>query len=69
MLVIVDTGYDVPRLAYLLAGLIELLGRLSDRVMEPPLPARRPGWPRKRRHQIALADSATWALRRSSRMW
>src|SRR6266704_2074760 len=45
ILVIVDAGYDVTRLAFLLADLpAELLGRLrSDRVMQLPAPPRPPG--------------------------
>jgi len=45
ILVILDAGYDVTRLAYLLADLpVELLGRLrSDRVMLLPAPPRQPG--------------------------
>ncbi len=61
VLVIFDAGYDVTRLAYLLAGLpVELLGRLrSDRVMQLPAPPRRPGTvgrPRKHGGELALAD-------------
>ncbi len=65
ILVIFDAGYDVTRLAYLLADLpVELLGRLrSDRVMQLPAP-RRPagtvGRPRKHGGELALADPATW---------
>ena len=45
ILVVFDAGYDVTRLAYLLADLpAELLGRLrSDRVMQLPAPPRQPG--------------------------
>src|SRR5580700_7068787 len=45
VLVIFDAGYDVTRLAFLLADLpVEVLGRLrSDRVMQLPAPPRRPG--------------------------
>jgi hypothetical protein len=65
ILVIVDAGYDVPRLAYQLSGLpVELLGRLrSDRVLQLPAPPRRPGTlgrPRKHGGELALADPATW---------
>ena len=65
ILVIVDAGYDVPRLAYQLSGLpVELLGRLrSDRVMHLPAPPRPPGTngrPRKHGGELALADPATW---------
>jgi hypothetical protein len=53
ILVVFDAGYDVTRLAFLLADLpVELLGRLrSDRVLCFPAPARRPGARgRPRRH-------------------
>jgi DDE superfamily endonuclease len=63
ILVIFDAGYDVARLAYLLADLpVELLGRLrSDRVMLLPAPQRQPGTngrPRKHGRELALADPA-----------
>ncbi|HEY3035635.1 MAG TPA: transposase, partial [Streptosporangiaceae bacterium] len=65
ILVIFDAGYDVPRLAFLLAGLpVEVLGRLrSDRVMRLPAAPRRPGAvgrPRRHGRELALADPATW---------
>jgi DDE superfamily endonuclease len=65
ILVIFDAGYDLTRLACLLAGLpVEVLGRLrSDRVMQLPAPPRQPhtrGRPRKHGGQLALADPATW---------
>src|SRR5215472_149924 len=65
ILVIVDAGYDVPRLAWQLSGLpVEVLGRLrSNRVMQLPAPPRRPGTagrPRKHGGELALADPATW---------
>jgi DDE superfamily endonuclease len=65
VLVVFDAGYDVTRLAYLLADLpIDLLGRLrSDRVMQLPAPPRQPGTmgrPRKHGAELALADHATW---------
>jgi hypothetical protein len=65
ILVVFDAGYDVARLAYLLADLpVELLGRLrSDRVMQLPAPPRQPrsmGRPRKHGGELALADPATW---------
>jgi DDE superfamily endonuclease len=63
ILVVFDAGYDVTRLAWLLAGLpVELLGRLrSDRVMWLPAPPRRPGTngrPRKHGRELALSDPA-----------
>src|SRR5215475_10665846 len=65
ILVIFDAGYDVARLAWLLADLpVEVLGRLrSDRVMQLPAPPRQPGTlgrPRKHGAELALADPATW---------
>ena len=64
ILVIFDAGYDVTRLAYLLADLpVELPGRLrSDRVMLLPAPPRPPGPGRPRKHggELALADPGTW---------
>ena len=60
---IFDAGYDVTRLAWLLADLpVELLGRLrSDRVMWLPAPPRQPGTngrPRKHGRELALSDPA-----------
>ena len=65
ILVVFDAGYDVTRLAWLLADLpVDLLGRLrSDRVMQLPVPPRQPGTmgrPRKHGGELALADPATW---------
>ena len=65
ILVVFDAGYDVTRLAWLLADLpVELLGRLrSDRVMQLPAPPRQPGTngrPRKHGGELALSDPATW---------
>jgi hypothetical protein len=68
ILVVLDAGYDLTRLAWLLAGLpVEITGRLrSDRVMHfpaPPLPAR-PACSGGRRprhgHKLALGDPRTW---------
>src|ERR1022692_2096602 len=65
VLVVFDAGYDVTRLAFLLADLpVELLGRLrSDRVLYFPAPPRAPGAAgRPSRHgpELKLADPATW---------
>jgi hypothetical protein len=65
ILVIFDAGYDVTRLAWLLAGLpAQVLGRLRcDRVMQLPAPPRQPhvrGRPRKHGGQLALSDPAAW---------
>ena len=60
VLVVFDAGYDVTRLAWLLADLpVELLGRLRcDRVMRLPAPPRQPGTkgrPRKHGRELALS--------------
>ncbi len=65
VLVVFDAGYDVTRLAFLLADLpVEVLGRLrSDRVMKLPAPPRPPGTngrPRKHGGELSLAHPATW---------
>ncbi|QCX82419.1 Transposase DDE domain protein (plasmid) [Streptomyces sp. YIM 121038] len=70
VLVVVDAGYDAPRLAHLLAGLpVEILGRLrSDRVMRRPAPSRKEfhqanplgGRPPKHGGEFVFGDPATW---------
>src|SRR3954453_10611864 len=65
ILVVADAGYDVTRLAYVLADLpVELLGRLrSDRVLRLPKPPRLPGAigrPPKHGPEIALDKPASW---------
>jgi DDE superfamily endonuclease len=66
IVVVFDAGYDITRLAFLLAGLpVELLGRLrSDRVLYFPAPPGRadgkPGRPPRHGHQFRLASPATW---------
>jgi hypothetical protein len=47
ILIVLDAGYDIPRLAFVLAGLpIEVVGRLrSDRVFAFPAPAKPAGSP------------------------
>ena len=67
VLVIFDAGYDLTRLAWLLADLpAQVPGRLrSDRVMQLSAPPRQPGTrgrPRKHGGEIALADPATWPV-------
>jgi hypothetical protein len=62
VLVVFDAGYDLTRLAWLLADLpVELLGRLrSDRVMQLPAPPRRPGTTgRPRKHGGQLLSGTT----------
>jgi hypothetical protein len=68
IIVVFDSGYDLTRLAWLLAGLpVDVTGRLrSDRVMyfpAPPLPARpAPTGGRRPRHgrKLAFGEPATW---------
>jgi hypothetical protein len=67
ILVVTDAGYDVTRLAFLLAGLpVEVAGRIrSDRVLYLPAPPRPPGVkasgrPAKHGPEFALAKPATW---------
>jgi hypothetical protein len=65
VLIVTDAGYDVTRLAYVLADLpVELLGRLrSDRVLRLPKPARLPGTtgrPPKHGPEFALDNPVTW---------
>jgi hypothetical protein len=63
VLVVLDAGYDVIRLAHLLADLpVELLGRLrGDRVFHAPAPPRGAGPGRPSRHgaEVRLADPAS----------
>jgi DDE superfamily endonuclease len=63
--IVLDSGYDVARLAFLLADLpVRLSGRLrADRVLLLPVGERRPGTAgRPPRHGpvLALADPASW---------
>jgi len=65
ILVVFDAGYDLTRLAWLLAGLpVEVAGRLRrDRVMHfPPMPrpAGTAGRPRRHGPRLDLSDPATW---------
>jgi len=65
ILIVMDTGYDVTRLAWILADLpVHLLGRIrSDRVLRLPRPPRSPdsiGRPRKHGPEFALDNPATW---------
>ena len=65
IVIVADTGYDITRLAHVLADLpVELVGRLRcDRVLRLPKPPRLPGMigrPPKHGPQIALDQPATW---------
>jgi hypothetical protein len=67
MLVVLDAGYDVCRLAYLLADLpIQVIGRIrADRVLltavtAPPVRDPRGGRPRRHGAVMTLADPASW---------
>ena len=65
MWIVCDAGYDVTRLAFLLAGLpVQMVGRIrSDRVLRLPAPPRVPGTtgrPPKHGGEFALADPTTW---------
>jgi hypothetical protein len=65
ILIVMDSGYDVMRLAFVLADLpIEVTGRLrSDRVLLRPAPPHRPGTngrPRKHGGTFTLAKPDTW---------
>ncbi|WP_433355673.1 NF041680 family putative transposase [Microtetraspora malaysiensis] len=65
ILIVMDAGYDVTRLAFVLADLpVQLLGRIrSDRVLRLPKPPRLPGTtgrPPKHGPEFALDKPATW---------
>lgn len=66
ILIVVDAGYDIARLAFLLADLpVEVLGRLrSDRVLRRPAPpgqpGPRPGRPPKHGGEFRMKDESTW---------
>jgi hypothetical protein len=63
VLVVCDAGYDVVRLAWLLADLpVQLVGRLrSDRVFfAPPRSGGGPGRPARHGAPLKLSEAATW---------
>ncbi|MFB7905970.1 NF041680 family putative transposase [Kitasatospora sp. NPDC056076] len=70
ILVVMDAGYDAPRIAHLLGDLpVQVLGRLrSDRVMRRPAPSRAEfaaanpagGRPPKHGAEFVFGDPATW---------
>jgi len=64
ILIVMDAGYDMTRLAFVLADLpVEVLGRIrSDRVLRLPTPPRQPGTsgrPPKHGPEFALDSPAT----------
>ncbi|MER8237528.1 NF041680 family putative transposase [Streptomyces sp. NPDC094049] len=66
VLMVMDAGYDAPRIGHLLDGLpVHVLGRLrSDRVMRRPTPPRvyepKGGRPPKHGSEFVFGESATW---------
>jgi DDE superfamily endonuclease len=65
ILIVCDAGYDVTRLAFVLADLpIEIVGRIrGDRVLRLPIPPRLPGTngrPPKHGGEFDLKDPDTW---------
>ncbi|MFE5924094.1 NF041680 family putative transposase [Streptomyces sp. NPDC056468] len=66
ILVVLDSGYDAPRIAHFLADLpVQILGRLrSDRVMRRPAPKRiydpKGGRPPKHGGEFVFGDAGTW---------
>lgn len=65
ILVVLDAGYDAPRVAHLLGGLpVQILGRMrSDRVLRRPAPARMPGArgrPARHGGEFIFRDPASW---------
>jgi hypothetical protein len=67
ILVVLDAGYDAPRIAYLLGDLpVQILGRMrSDRVLRRSTPPRvydpQGGRPPKHGGEFVFGDPATWA--------
>jgi hypothetical protein len=67
ILIVLDAGYDLPRIAHLLADLlVEILGRMSsDRDLRKPVPSRVPGTngrPAKHGGEFVFGDAATWGV-------
>jgi DDE superfamily endonuclease len=65
ILIVADTGYDITRLAFVLADLpVQLLGRIrADRVLrlpKPPRPRAATGRPPKHGPEFHLNDPSTW---------
>ncbi len=75
IMVVLDAGYDAPRIAHLLDGLpVEILGRLrSDRVMRRPTPSReefhlanpKGGRPPKHGGGFVFGDPTTWGTEKA----
>ncbi len=66
ILVVLDAGYDAPRIAHLLGDLpVQILGRMrSDRVLRRPVPPRMPdtcGRPPKHGSEFVFGDPTTWS--------
>ena len=71
ILIVLDAGYDAPRIAHLLADLpVEVLGRMrSDRVLRRPAPPREPGIngrPPKHGGEFVFGDSDTWGAEQAT---
>jgi hypothetical protein len=67
ILIVVDAGYDVPRLAFLLKDLpVQVLGRMrSGRVLRRAVPPREPGVrgrPPRHGGEFVFGDPATWNI-------
>lgn len=67
ILIVLDAGYDAPRIAHLLGELpVQILGRMrSDRVLRRPAPRRVPGTngrPPKHGGEFVFGDPATWGV-------
>jgi DDE superfamily endonuclease len=66
ILIVLDAGYEAPRIAWLLRDLpVEILGRMrSDRVLRRPTPPRiynpEGGRPAKHGGEFVFGDPATW---------
>ncbi|GIH21680.1 NF041680 family putative transposase [Rugosimonospora africana] len=70
ILVVLDAGYDAPRIAHLLGELpVQILGRMrSDRVLRRPVPPHAPGRngrPPKHGSEFVFGDPATWGAQQA----
>ncbi|RAJ46769.1 DDE superfamily endonuclease [Streptomyces sp. KhCrAH-43] len=76
ILIVLDAGYDAPRIARLLSGLpVDVLGRTrSDRVMRRPAPSReefllanpKGGRPPKHGGEFVFGDPSTWGAEQAA---